>query len=81
MAEKSGRIWPSGRIPALIGRIVRKARMESGLTQEELAAKCGVCRRSIITIERGGNYRVAALIAVIERLPKARRGLARLLLT
>jgi DNA-binding XRE family transcriptional regulator len=81
VAAKAGRIRPSARrVDRRIGRVVRRAREDSALTQEQLAAACGLSRRSVIAIENGGNCRLTVLIAVIERLPDVRRGLARLLL-
>lgn len=81
VAAEAGRIRPSAlRVDRRIGLLVRTARMASGLTQGQLAAACGLSRRSIITIEKGGNCGLAVLIAIIEHLPDVRRGLARLLL-
>ncbi|HEX3988191.1 MAG TPA: helix-turn-helix transcriptional regulator [Verrucomicrobiae bacterium] len=42
---------------------VQKARMERGVTQEELADKVSVSRQTIIAIERG-NYTPSVLLAV-----------------
>jgi transcriptional regulator with XRE-family HTH domain len=37
------------------GRRVREARLAAGMTQEELAAACGVERSYISVLERGGR--------------------------
>jgi putative transcriptional regulator len=48
---------------AYITNSVQKARMERGVTQEELADKVSVSRQTIIAIERG-NYTPSVLLAV-----------------
>lgn len=54
-----------------IANFVRSRRQEAGLTQEQLAAQCGVSRQTIIALEKGGYepslglaMRVAAALAV-----------------
>ena len=42
---------------------VQKLRMNRGLTQEELAAKAGVSRQTVIAIEKG-NYTPSVLLAL-----------------
>ena len=46
------------------GRAIRLARDEADLTQQELADRVGVCRESIVRLERGGNVEAWLLAAV-----------------
>lgn len=50
------------------GRLIRKQRQAAGLTQDELAARCGVTRRTIIDLEAGksGTHLGKALMAAWE---------------
>ncbi|MCP4560325.1 MAG: helix-turn-helix domain-containing protein [Bosea sp.] len=50
------------------GRLVRQHRQAVGLTQDELAARCGVTRRTIIDLEAGkaGTHLGNALAAACE---------------
>jgi HTH-type transcriptional regulator / antitoxin HipB len=50
------------------GRLIRKQRQAVGLTQDELAARCGVTRRTIIDLEGGksGTHLGKALMAAWE---------------
>lgn len=41
------------RFAALLGTIIRSARLERHLSQEALAARCGIQRASLASIERG----------------------------
>jgi putative transcriptional regulator len=50
-------------MPEFVVNHVRTIRMEKGLTQEELAAKVGVSRQTIIAIERG-SYTPSVLLAL-----------------
>ena len=65
---------------ALIGRIVRTSRIRNGLTQEKLAERCRLSRRTVIAVEKGKNYTVTILLTILDQLPDVRRSLARLLL-
>ena len=46
-----------------VGSNLRQKRLLAGLTQEELAARCGVTRQTIIAVERG-NYVPSVLLAL-----------------
>lgn len=50
------------------GRLIRRHRQAIGLTQDELAARCGVTRRTIIDLEAGktGTHLGNALAAAYE---------------
>ncbi|RXT55833.1 hypothetical protein B6S44_06980 [Bosea sp. Tri-44] len=50
------------------GRLVRRHRQATGITQDELAARCGVTRRTIIDLEAGksGTHLGHALTAAFE---------------
>lgn len=56
------------RTAAEFGRLVRQHRQAAGLTQDELAARCGVTRRTIIDLEAGkaGTHLGNALAAAYE---------------
>ncbi len=63
-------IHPS--LPALsesryVGRCVRMARLRRELTQNALAVKMGVARRSLVRIENGINLPTAKMIWLLER--------------
>ena len=47
-----------------LGRVIRMRRKARGLTQEELAQRCGVSRRHVAAIECGANFTVAVLVAL-----------------
>ena len=51
-----------------LGRIIRKAREDQHLSQEELARRCGMSRRHLIEIEQGRNFSVAVLAAIAREL-------------
>ncbi|MEK6371230.1 MAG: helix-turn-helix transcriptional regulator [Acidobacteriota bacterium] len=82
MARQAGRIRPPAPrcTDPRIGRVIRAVRIGSQLTQAQLARKCRVSLRHVIAIEHGRNCTVAVLLAIIEHLPAAKVGLARLLL-
>lgn len=50
------------------GLLIRKHRQAAGMTQDELAARCGVTRRTIIDLEAGksGTHLGKALMAAWE---------------
>jgi DNA-binding XRE family transcriptional regulator len=50
------------------GRLIRQHRQAAGVTQDELAARCGVTRRTIIDLEAGkaGTHLGNALAAAYE---------------
>jgi transcriptional regulator with XRE-family HTH domain len=48
---------------------IRRARKDLGLSQSQLCALCGVQRRQLSTLERGGNVTLATLRKVIGFLP------------
>jgi transcriptional regulator with XRE-family HTH domain len=51
-----------------LARIIRDARERQGLSQEELARRCGMSRRHLIEIEQGRNFTVAVLAAIAREL-------------
>jgi transcriptional regulator with XRE-family HTH domain len=51
-----------------LARIIRDARERHGLSQEELARRCGMSRRHLIEIEQGRNFSVALLAAIAREL-------------
>lgn len=53
-----------------LGRIIREARERLGLSQEELARRCGMSRRHLIEIEQGRNFTVAVLASIARELPE-----------
>ena len=53
-----------------LGRVIRSARDRRGLTQADLARRCGISRRHVAAIERGANFTVAVLVAIAAELPE-----------
>lgn len=51
-----------------LGRAIREAREERGFTQEELALRCGISLRHLVSIEHGANFSVALLISITTEL-------------
>jgi transcriptional regulator with XRE-family HTH domain len=51
-----------------IGKTIERERRRHGLTQVRLARMCGVSRRHLAAIERGGNFSVAILLDVAQVL-------------
>jgi transcriptional regulator with XRE-family HTH domain len=62
-----------------LGHVIRDRRKMRGLTQEELARRCGVSRRHLIAIERGANFSVAVLVALAGELEEIAPVVAELL--
>jgi len=50
-----------------IGKLIRKARKERKITQEELAKRSGLSRATIVSIEKGriGSLSFASLLSVL----------------
>jgi transcriptional regulator with XRE-family HTH domain len=48
---------------------IRRARKDLGLSQEQLSQLCGIQRRQLSTLERGGNVTLATLRKVLGFLP------------
>jgi len=50
-----------------IGKLIRKARKERKITQEELAKRAGLSRATIVSIEKGriGSLSFASIISVL----------------
>jgi transcriptional regulator with XRE-family HTH domain len=55
-------------LDARLGHAIREARQERGFTQTELALRCGISLRHLISIEHGANFSVALLIAIAAEL-------------
>jgi transcriptional regulator with XRE-family HTH domain len=51
---------------------IRRARKEVGLSQDQLAQLCGIQRRQLSILERGGNVTLATLKKVLGFLPNLR---------
>lgn len=51
-----------------IGDIVLAERKQKGLTQEQLAEKCGLSNQTIANIEQGRNCKIESFVAVIKSL-------------
>ena len=47
-----------------LGCVIRAARKQRGLSQKELARRCGISRRHLIAIELGANFTVTVLVAL-----------------
>lgn len=54
--------WTPIRSPEALGRTIRRAREQTGLTQAELAVRARATRQAIITLEGGHETRALELI-------------------
>jgi HTH-type transcriptional regulator/antitoxin HipB len=54
--------WTPVRSPEALGRTIRRAREQTGLTQAELAERARATRQAVITLERGHETRALELI-------------------
>ncbi|MGH9422530.1 MAG: helix-turn-helix domain-containing protein [Thermoanaerobaculia bacterium] len=54
-----------------LGQTIREAREARGFTQRQLARRCGMCLRRLISIEAGANFSVALLVAIDRALSGA----------
>lgn len=59
------------RVASSLGHAIARERARSGLSQDELAAACGISRRHLAAIEGGANLTVAVLIDIANNLPAA----------
>jgi len=57
-----------GELEERIGRFVRDRRKAGGLTQEELAERCGIVRRTLFSLENGEGGNLGTLLAVLAEL-------------
>lgn len=55
-------------IEAEIGVYVRELRKAKGLTQEVLADRCGIVRRTLFSLESGDGGNLTTLLSVLEEL-------------
>ena len=51
-----------------IGKFVRARRGAGGLTQENLADRCGIVRRTLFSLENGEGGNLSTLLAVLAEL-------------
>ncbi len=51
-----------------IGQKIKATRLEMNLTQNDLSSRSGISVRTISDIEKGGNYTVLSLIALLRAL-------------
>jgi HTH-type transcriptional regulator/antitoxin HipB len=54
--------WTPIRSPEALGRTIRRAREQTGLTQAELAVRARATRQAIVTLEGGHETRALELI-------------------
>ncbi|MHB1613524.1 MAG: helix-turn-helix domain-containing protein [Actinomycetes bacterium] len=54
--------WTPIRSPEALGRTIRRAREQTGLTQVEMAARARATRQAIIALESGHETRALELI-------------------
>jgi HTH-type transcriptional regulator/antitoxin HipB len=59
--DPEGRLTPI-RSPEALGRTIRRAREQTGLTQAELAERARATRQAIVTLEGGHETRAVELI-------------------
>jgi transcriptional regulator with XRE-family HTH domain len=54
--------------PVSIGKIIRQKRKEAQMTQDVTAALCGISKKTLIKIEKGGDVYLSTLMQVLDAL-------------
>ena len=55
-------------LPDTIGVLIRTAREQQGLSQDQVAKAAGISRNGLAIIERGGNAQIETLTAIAKAL-------------
>jgi len=66
------RIRKMQKLDSAVGITIRLARKAAGLSRATPARACGISLRHMIAIERGSNFTVAMLLAIVRELPALR---------
>ena len=68
MAEPQLQAPPRGLDPVALGLAIRDRRKAAHMTQEVTAALCGISKKTLIKIEKGGDVYLSTLLQVMNAL-------------
>ena len=68
MAEPQLQTPPRGLDPVALGLAIRDRRKAAHMTQEVAAALCGISKKTLIKIEKGGDVYLSTLLQVMNAL-------------
>ncbi len=68
MADSSLQTGPKELDPASLGLAIRERRKAARMTQEVTASLCGISKKTLIKIEKGGDVYLSTLLQVMKAL-------------
>ncbi|WP_322862395.1 helix-turn-helix domain-containing protein [Aeromonas allosaccharophila] len=68
MADASLQTTPKALDPASLGLAIRERRKAARMTQEVTASLCGISKKTLIKIEKGGDVYLSTLLQVMNAL-------------
>ena len=68
MADASLQTGPKELDPASLGLAIRERRKAARMTQEVSASLCGISKKTLIKIEKGGDVYLSTLLQVMKAL-------------
>jgi transcriptional regulator with XRE-family HTH domain len=68
MADASLQTGPKELDPASLGLAIRERRKAARMTQEVTASLCGISKKTLIKIEKGGDVYLSTLLQVMKAL-------------
>ena len=68
MADASLQTGPKELDPASLGLAIRERRKAARMTQEGTASLCGISKKTLIKIEKGGDVYLSTLLQVMKAL-------------
>ena len=68
MTDTSLQIAPKALDPASLGLAIRERRKAARMTQEVTASLCGISKKTLIKIEKGGDVYLSTLLQVMKAL-------------
>ncbi len=68
MADASLQTGPKELDPASLGLSIRERRKAARMTQEVTASLCGISKKTLIKIEKGGDVYLSTLLQVMKAL-------------
>lgn len=68
MADASLQTGPRELDPASLGLAIRERRKAARMTQEVTASLCGISKKTLIKIEKGGDVYLSTLLQVMKAL-------------
>ena len=68
MADASLQAGPKELDPASLGLAIRERRKAARITQEVTASLCGISKKTLIKIEKGGDVYLSTLLQVMKAL-------------